>query len=65
MLPSVDAGTCTSGETIKKRYAYIVCREMQFENVVVFSAFLEHSLSSKVSISDNCTANLHSLSVQV
>ena len=47
--------------TAENRYSYIVCREKQFENVVVFSASFDHPYFSEVRISCECTAHVHNL----
>lgn len=54
--PSVDTGT--SGETIRKSYAYMVYHRTQFEDVVVFSAFLKQPCYFEVSISCDYASNV-------
>ena len=54
---NVYLSTVTAGN----RYAYIVCREKQFENVVVFSASIDHPLFPEVRISCKCTIHVHDI----
>lgn len=61
MLSSFDTATCTSGEAIKKIYAYKVYRRTRFENVVVFSAFLNQPCYFEVSILDVTVHNYATL----
>ena len=50
--------TGTSGETIRKSYVYMVYLRTQFEDVVVFSAFLNQPCYFEVGLSCDYASNV-------